>query len=75
VAEDIVLLAVGIFLVGVSRWAADNLKVSGEHKGAAGSMLRMGGLYDNYASQLYRWVTFVLTGLVFIGIGVTGLLR
>lgn len=72
--EAAVPLVVGVVLIALSRWIADNFKVRGEYGGATGAMLRFGGLYDNYASQLYRWCVCVLTGLVFIGVGVAEIL-
>ena len=73
VAAEIVLIVVGLALVAVSRWLADNFKIPGEHKGAAGTMIRMAGLYDNYPSSLYRWISAVLTGTIFVAVGVIDL--
>ena len=72
---DIAFIVVGAFFIAGSRWVADNFKIPGEHGGATGAMLRFGGLYDNYSSQLYRWVTCVVVGCLSVGVGVAGLLQ
>ena len=63
----------GVMLIGVSRWVADNFKIEGEHRGASASFIRMGGLYDDYPSRLYRWLVCVVTGMVFVVLGAAGL--
>ena len=35
-------------------------------------MIRFGGLYDDYPSRLYRWATCVVVGVIFIGVGIVG---
>jgi len=74
VVGDIAIAVVGLFLIAVSRWVADNFKIPGQYEGAARTMIKMGGVYDDYPSQLYRWAVTVLTGLVFLVVGVLGLI-
>ena len=71
--DPIVMIAVGLALVAASRWLAYNFRISGEHRGFSGAMIRLGGLYDDYPSQLYRWVTAVLVGVAFVVVGIVSL--
>ena len=69
-ASAVVSIVIGVTLVAVSRTVADYFRIPGNRS----TLIKMGGLADDYASQLYRWFVCVLVGLVFIGVGVANLL-
>jgi hypothetical protein len=67
---DTGFIVLGLLLIGVSRMIADGFKITG----GTSTVTKLSGLGDNYSSRLYRWVTAVITGLVFVVIGIAGLL-
>jgi hypothetical protein len=68
-AGDIVLIVVGVVLIGGSRLIADNFRIPGN----TSTFIKFAGLADDYVSRLYRWCTAVLTGAVFVAVGVADL--
>jgi hypothetical protein len=66
----VVLIVVGVLLCALSRTIADSFRIEGNRSTA----VKMLGMADDYVSRLYRWFVCVLTGLLFIGVGVGYLL-
>lgn len=66
---DIGFIVIGVVLCAASRMVADSFRIPGSRS----TFVKMGGLGDDYVSRLYRWFVCVLTGLVFIGIGLIDL--
>lgn len=68
--DAMVALVVGVALCAASRTIADSFRVPGNRS----TLVKFAGMADDDWSRLYRWVVCVLTGLIFIGVGVGGLL-
>jgi hypothetical protein len=66
---DIGAIVLGLLLIACSRVIADGFSVPGDRS----AVTRFSGLGDSYRSRLYRWATAVLTGLVFVAVGVADL--
>ena len=69
IAEDVLLIAVGLVVFAVSRLVADNFKFPGQPT----TWAKAAGMGDDYVSSLTRWVTCVLVGIVFIAAGIIDL--
>lgn len=70
IAGDVILIVVGLVLCLSSRVVADNFRIPGNRT----TLVKMGGMADDYVSRLYRWIVCVVTGLFLLGAGAVDLL-
>jgi hypothetical protein len=66
---DIGFIILGLLLIAGSRVFADGFRVRGD----TSAVTKFSGLGDDYSSRIYRWITAVVTGLVFLLVGIADL--
>lgn len=71
---DIVFIVAGLTVFFASRAIADGFSVLADKDPNRSEWVNWLGMRDDYASRLHRWAICVLLGVVFVAIGVVGLI-